>query len=174
MRHHLFLTRDGAAHTVSRWIPLVLLLAAVGAGVACSKDTPAATSKPPVTIDPDVFDTDHPELFKTAKGEYVAPAPIENLLNVHPMIELSMVSGVGQAAAYAMVVLAEELRPRLADAAESVRAQRQPDGTWLQARRHPGRVWFEVDAAAGEPSRWLTFFAIRALAWWDDAAPDSR
>ena len=69
MRHHLFLTRDGAAHTVSRWIPLVLLLAAVGAGVACSKDTPAATSKPPVTIDPDVFDTDHPELFKTAKVE---------------------------------------------------------------------------------------------------------
>ncbi len=36
------------------------------------------------------------ELFKTAKGEYVAPAPIENRLNVHPMIELSMVSGVGQ------------------------------------------------------------------------------
>jgi long-chain acyl-CoA synthetase len=61
------------------------------------------------------------ELFKTAKGEYVAPAPIENRLNVHPMIELSMVSGVGQAAAYAMVVLAEELRPRLGDA--NVRAQ---------------------------------------------------
>lgn len=61
------------------------------------------------------------ELFKTAKGEYVAPAPIENRLNVHPMIELSMVSGVGQSAAYAMVVLAEELRPRLGDA--NVRAQ---------------------------------------------------
>jgi long-chain acyl-CoA synthetase len=61
------------------------------------------------------------ELFKTAKGEYVAPAPIENRLNAHPMIELSLVSGVGQSAAYAMVVLAEELRPRLGDA--SVRAQ---------------------------------------------------
>ncbi len=65
------------------------------------------------------------ELFKTAKGEYVAPAPIENLLNVHPMIELSMVSGVGQPAAYAMVVLAEELRPRLGDA--GVRAQVQTE-----------------------------------------------
>jgi long-chain acyl-CoA synthetase len=65
------------------------------------------------------------ELFKTAKGEYVAPAPIENLLNVHPMIELSMVSGVGQAAAYAMVVLAEELRPRLAEA--KMRAQVQAE-----------------------------------------------
>ena len=65
------------------------------------------------------------ELFKTAKGEYVAPAPIENRLNVHPMIEMSMVSGVGQSAAYAMVVLAEELRPRLGDAA--VRAQVQAE-----------------------------------------------
>jgi cobalt-zinc-cadmium efflux system membrane fusion protein len=37
--------------------------------VACSPNTPAATSKPPVTLDPDVFNTDHPELFKTAKAE---------------------------------------------------------------------------------------------------------
>lgn len=55
------------------------------------------------------------EIFKTSKGEYVAPAPIENLLNTHPMVELSLVSGMGQAAAYAMVVLAEDLRPRLKD-----------------------------------------------------------
>lgn len=61
------------------------------------------------------------ELFKTAKGKYVAPAPIENRLNVHPMVELSIVSGVGQPAAYAIVVLAEDLRARLGDA--SVRAQ---------------------------------------------------
>jgi long-subunit acyl-CoA synthetase (AMP-forming) len=54
------------------------------------------------------------ELFKTAKGKYIAPAPIENQLNAHPMVELSMVSGVGQPAAFAMVVLAEALRPRLA------------------------------------------------------------
>lgn len=61
------------------------------------------------------------ELFKTAKGKYVAPAPIENRLNAHPMIELSMVSGVGQPAAYALVVLAETLRPRLDEA--GMRAQ---------------------------------------------------
>ncbi len=61
------------------------------------------------------------ELFKTAKGKYVAPAPIENLLNEHPMVELSIVSGVGQPAAYGMVVLAEHLRPRLGEPA--VRAQ---------------------------------------------------
>ena len=63
------------------------------------------------------------EIFKTSKGEYVAPTPIENLLNTHPMVELSLVSGVGQPAAYAMVVLAEELRPRLADAAVRTHVQ---------------------------------------------------
>ena len=54
------------------------------------------------------------ELFKTAKGKYVAPAPIENTINANPIIELCMVSGVGQQAPYAMVVLAEALRPQVA------------------------------------------------------------
>ncbi len=53
------------------------------------------------------------ELFKTAKGKYVAPAPIENLLLAHAKIESCMVSGVGQPSAYALVVPAEDLRPRL-------------------------------------------------------------
>ncbi len=57
------------------------------------------------------------ELFKTAKGKYVAPAPIENMLNAHPLVEIAMVSGVGQPAAYAMVVLAESVRPRVHDSA---------------------------------------------------------
>lgn len=57
------------------------------------------------------------ELFKTGKGKYVAPAPIENKLNAHPMIESSMVSGVGQSASYALIVLAEDVRPKLNDAA---------------------------------------------------------
>lgn len=63
------------------------------------------------------------ELFKTAKGKYVAPAPIENLLNAHPMVELSLVSGVGQPSAYAMVVLAENLRPQQGDAAIRTQVQ---------------------------------------------------
>jgi len=61
------------------------------------------------------------ELFKTAKGKYVAPAPIENRINAHPMVELSLVSGVGQPAAYAMVILAEHLRPRMKES--ELRAQ---------------------------------------------------
>lgn len=57
------------------------------------------------------------ELFKTAKGKYVAPAPIENYLNEHPMIDQAIVAGLGQPAPFAVVVLAESLRPRLGDAA---------------------------------------------------------
>jgi long-chain acyl-CoA synthetase len=55
------------------------------------------------------------ELFKTAKGKYVAPAPIENRLNEHPLVELSCVSGVGQPAAYGLVVLAEDIRGKLGE-----------------------------------------------------------
>lgn len=61
--------------------------------------------------------------------------------------------------------------PRMADAIELIRAARQPDGTWLQAGRPPGRVWFEVDAPAGEPSKWLTLIGTRVLAWWDSRTP---
>ncbi|SFR27384.1 hypothetical protein SAMN04488564_11124 [Lentzea waywayandensis] len=57
--------------------------------------------------------------------------------------------------------------PRMAEAVEMIRLARQPDGTWLQGGRHPGRVWFEVDVAEGEPSKWLTFYAMRVLEWWD-------
>lgn len=70
------------------------------------------------------------ELFKTAKGKYVAPAPIENRINEHPLVELSCVSGVGQPAAYALIVLAEEIRPTIDD--PSVRSQIEADlEEWL-------------------------------------------
>ena len=55
------------------------------------------------------------ELFKTSKGKYVAPAPIENKINACNLIETSMVSGVGQPSAFAMVVLAETVRPKLGE-----------------------------------------------------------
>lgn len=61
--------------------------------------------------------------------------------------------------------------PRLADAMEVIQAARQPDGRWIQGHRHPGRVWFELDAPEGEPSPWLTFYAVRALAWWNESVP---
>ena len=53
------------------------------------------------------------ELFKTSKGKYVAPAPIENLLNADNHIELSCVTGLGQPQPFALVLLAEVLRSRV-------------------------------------------------------------
>jgi long-chain acyl-CoA synthetase len=61
------------------------------------------------------------EIFKTSKGKYVAPAPIENLLNNHPEVELCCVTGSGNPQPYALVLPAEELRPKLGDAAERER-----------------------------------------------------
>ena len=51
------------------WPLLVVLMAAVMAGLGCSKETPAAASKAPLTDDPDVFSMEHPEMFKTVKAE---------------------------------------------------------------------------------------------------------
>jgi long-chain acyl-CoA synthetase len=65
------------------------------------------------------------ELFKTAKGKYVAPAPIENLIGEHPMVEVVLVSGVGQPAAYGLVVLNEELRPKMSDPAVRTEVERE-------------------------------------------------
>lgn len=64
--------------------------------------------------------------------------------------------------------------PRMNDAIELIRAARQPDGTWLQGEPHPGRVWFEVDVPAGQPSKWLTLFAARVLQWWDTGVSAMR
>jgi hypothetical protein len=54
--------------------------------------------------------------------------------------------------------------PRTAAAVDLVRSL-GPDGTWTQAPRFEGTVWFPVDEPPGEPSRWVTFLARRALAF---------
>ncbi len=55
------------------------------------------------------------ELFKTSKGKYVAPAPIENIVNNDSHIELSCDSGSGRPMAFAVVLLAEDIEPKLKD-----------------------------------------------------------
>jgi hypothetical protein len=69
------------------------------------------------------------------------------------------------------VALLEGTSPerRLADAVHVVRSARQPDGTWLQGELLAGRRWLNVDAAEGEPSRWLTLIGTRVLDWWDNS-----
>jgi long-chain acyl-CoA synthetase len=58
------------------------------------------------------------ELFKTSKGKYVAPVPIENKLGSHPKIEVSCVGGANQPATFALVLLSEETRQALAKGAD--------------------------------------------------------
>ncbi len=50
------------------------------------------------------------ELFKTSKGKYIAPVPIEQKLGNHPGIEVSCVTGPGQPQPFALLMLSEELR----------------------------------------------------------------
>ena len=59
--------------------------------------------------------------------------------------------------------------PRLAEAIETVRAARQPDGTWPQGDALTGAVWVDIDVLPGESSKWLTLIGTRVLDWWDAA-----
>ena len=58
--------------------------------------------------------------------------------------------------------------PRLGAAVDRVRCRRLGDGTWPLDWSPAGRVWFDVDDGAGEPSRWVTLRAMRVLRWWDE------
>jgi long-chain acyl-CoA synthetase len=50
------------------------------------------------------------EQFKTSKGKYVAPAPIETRLLEHPAVESCCLMGAGLPSPFALVVLSEEAR----------------------------------------------------------------
>ena len=56
------------------------------------------------------------ELFKTAKGKYVAPVPIEARLGNHPRVEASCVTGVGLAQPLALLNVSADTRAALATA----------------------------------------------------------
>ncbi len=53
--------------------------------------------------------------------------------------------------------------PRLAEATAWLASKANENGRWVTNDRIPGQVWFDVDTPIGEESKWLTFFALRAL-----------
>jgi long-chain acyl-CoA synthetase len=53
------------------------------------------------------------ELFKTSKGKYVAPAPIENKILATNLVELACVSGSGRYSPYALLLLSESIKDKL-------------------------------------------------------------
>jgi long-chain acyl-CoA synthetase len=48
------------------------------------------------------------ELFKTSKGKYVAPVPIENKLCAHRSIEVVCITGANQTQPYGLVLLSDD------------------------------------------------------------------
>ncbi len=55
------------------------------------------------------------ELFKTSKGKYVAPAPIESMLSNHPLVEACYVTGANYHQPYSVVMLSEDARQSASD-----------------------------------------------------------
>jgi long-subunit acyl-CoA synthetase (AMP-forming) len=72
------------------------------------------------------------EIFKTSKGKYIAPAPIENKLMANQSIELVCVSGANQTQPFAMIQLAEGIRPTVGD--PNVRKELEAELTELVER----------------------------------------
>ncbi len=61
------------------------------------------------------------ELFKTSKGKYVAPAPLEALLSSHPFIEQACVTGSGLSQPVGVLELSETARSKnKSDVASSI------------------------------------------------------
>ena len=71
------------ARRIRLYVSTAFIVAAILVNVGCSNDTPAATTKPPVTLDPDIFEADHSELFKTAKAEI---RPLSTIVNANGTI----------------------------------------------------------------------------------------
>ncbi len=92
------------------------------------------------------------ELFKTSKGKYVAPAPIENRIAGHPLVEAVCVSGPARPAPYALLMLGADARKRARMGGRSeIEASLE---THLRAVN-----------AGGEPHEALAFFAVVRDEW---------
>src|SRR5262249_3150608 len=55
------------------------------------------------------------EQFKTSKGKYVAPAPIESKLAAHPDVEACCLMGSGLPSPFAVTLISEDARRRSRD-----------------------------------------------------------
>jgi long-subunit acyl-CoA synthetase (AMP-forming) len=92
------------------------------------------------------------ELFKTSKGKYVAPAPIENLLSNSPLVEACYVTGIGYHQPHGVVVLSEDARKAVSE------GDRRPLANSLT------KLLEEVNSAL-PPFEQLAFLAIAKDGW---------
>jgi long-chain acyl-CoA synthetase len=93
------------------------------------------------------------ELFKTSKGKYVAPAPIENRLMRHPRVEAVCVAGAGRPQPFALLMLSAEAQAAAAGPGERGALEREL-----------GELVDEVNAEL-EPHEVLDFVAVVREQW---------
>jgi len=79
------------------------------------------------------------EIFKTSKGKYVAPAPIENKLLNHPRIELACVSGSSYPQPHAVIKLSDD------DAKKASRGGMERDDIAKELEEHLSAVNATLD-----------------------------
>ena len=93
------------------------------------------------------------EQFKTSKGKYVAPAPIENKLGTHPKVEACCVTGVAFPQPFALLMLtqAEWERCRDAQAREELTRSLQAHLDSVNAQLDPHE---QMDFVAVIPEQW--------------------
>ncbi len=94
------------------------------------------------------------EIFKTSKGKYVAPAPIENRLAVHDRIEQVCVVGEGLSAPLGLCVLSEVVAGRPSTV---------PAGRWKAAC---GRTWNRSTVRSTSTSAWSAWSWCRKPGRW--------
>lgn len=97
------------------------------------------------------------EQFKTSKGKYVAPAPIENRISTHPAVEACCVVGASFPQPFALLMLNAEAMQALERPVDKRRLVES-----LEAHRHV------VNAQLDEHER-LDFFCIVAEPWTVEA-----
>lgn len=96
------------------------------------------------------------EQFKTSKGKYVAPAPIENRLTTHPRIEACCVTGVAFPQPFALLMLSAGEWERCRDAAAREELTRS-------LHRHLESINAELD-----PHEQMDFVAVVPEQWTVD------
>lgn len=57
--------------------------------------------------------------------------------------------------------------PRLQEAINVLKADANEQGRWMTDHHHIGADYVVVDSPIGEESKWLTFYALRILKWWN-------
>jgi len=81
------------------------------------------------------------DIFKSAKGKYVVPVPIESKLSANPLLEQVCVMGAGQPAPVAVVVLSDAARRLPRENVEaSVKATLQEVNRQLESHERLGRA----------------------------------